>query len=73
MTEKCKFDNYEQFLILFAAMIHDTDHPGFNNVFLSNTKNKLAVRYNDVAVLENHSLALSFDLMMTSAELDILL
>ena len=49
-----------------AASVHDTDHPGFNNAFLVNTKNKMAVRYNDVSVLENHHIALAFDIMLHS-------
>lgn len=46
-----------------AASVHDTDHPGYSNVFLINTKNKMALRYNDKSVLENHHVALAFDIM----------
>lgn len=53
-------------------MVHDIDHPGFNNVFLVNTRNKLAMRYNDRSIIENHSIALAFDLMQHSDELDIM-
>jgi len=72
MIEKCELDDVEQLCVLVSGMIHDIDHPGFNNIFLVNSRNKLAMRYNDWSVLENHSIALAFDLMQYSDELDIL-
>ena len=48
------------FAALFASAIHDVDHPGLSNQFLSNTSNELAILYNDHAVLENHHLATAF-------------
>lgn len=55
-----------------ASSIHDTDHPGFSNIFLTNTKNKMALRYNDISVLENHHVALAFDIMHHSADMRVL-
>lgn len=52
--------------ILIAASVHDTDHPGFNNPFMVKTKDKLALRYNDRSVLENHHIAVAFDSMLKS-------
>lgn len=72
LIEKCNLDEYDQLSILISAMIHDLDHPGYNNIFLINNRNKLATRYNDRSVLENHSTALAFELMQTSDELDIM-
>eukprot|EP00299_Pterocystis_sp_00344_P006921 c1980_g1_i1.p1 GENE.c1980_g1_i1~~c1980_g1_i1.p1 ORF type:complete len:485 (-),score=87.07 c1980_g1_i1:218-1672(-) len=40
--------------MLFAAGIHDHDHPAVNNDFLIKSKHDLALRYNDRSVLENH-------------------
>lgn len=48
---------------LFAAAIHDVDHPGVTNQYLIDSGNELAIMYNDVSVLENHSLAVAFKLM----------
>ena len=47
-----------------AAMIHDFDHPGLNNNFLVHTLDRKALMYNDKAVLENHHLASSFNILL---------
>lgn len=48
---------------LFAAAIHDIDHPGVSNQYLINSSNELALMYNDESVLENHSLAVAFKVL----------
>lgn len=48
---------------LFAAAIHDVDHPGVTNQYLVDSGSELATMYNDQSVLENHSLAVAFKLM----------
>nr|BAA34310.1 EFPDE4 [Ephydatia fluviatilis] len=57
------FTQLEVFAALVAAIIHDVDHPGRNNQFLVSTEDPLAILYNDESVLENHHLALAFELM----------
>lgn len=57
------FTKLEVFAALVAAIIHDVDHPGRNNQFLVSTEDTLAILYNDESVLENHHLALAFELM----------
>jgi cAMP-specific phosphodiesterase 4 len=37
----------EKFALMVAALSHDLDHPGVNNAFLVNTKDRLATVYND--------------------------
>ncbi|EGR34748.1 hypothetical protein IMG5_002810 [Ichthyophthirius multifiliis] len=41
-------------IMYLAAACHDYEHPGFNNPFLINSKDELAIRYNDKSPLENH-------------------
>ncbi|XP_037938273.1 cAMP-specific 3',5'-cyclic phosphodiesterase isoform X8 [Teleopsis dalmanni] len=48
---------------LFAACIHDVDHPGLTNQYLVNSSSELALMYNDESVLENHHLAVAFKLL----------
>lgn len=43
----------EIFACVLACMGHDVSHPGKNNRFLIQTKDPLAVCYNDISVLEN--------------------
>ncbi|TPX36248.1 hypothetical protein SmJEL517_g01444 [Synchytrium microbalum] len=49
--------------MLVAAMVHDFEHPGFNNNFLINTADSRAILYNDRSVLENHHAAASFNIL----------
>lgn len=53
---------------LIAAAIHDVDHPGFNNAFLVNSRNPLALLYNDLSVLENHHCSHAFTVLTRSEE-----
>ncbi|XP_076377471.1 phosphodiesterase dunce isoform X6 [Megalopta genalis] len=57
------FTSLEITAALFAATIHDVDHPGLTNQFLVNSSSELALMYNDVSVLENHHLAVAFKLL----------
>lgn len=45
-TQK-SLDQFEIAALLITAVIHDLDHPGRNNRFLSNSGNELALLYND--------------------------
>jgi hypothetical protein len=46
--------------LLFAALMHDVDHPGNNNDYEKNSKSTLSLLYNDVSILENHHSSLAF-------------
>lgn len=47
----------DRLALLIAALGHDVEHPGFTNAFLVNTRHQLAIRYNDLSVLESHHAA----------------
>ena len=51
------------FAAILSAIVHDFQHPGFNNAFMINSKSELAIRYNDLSVLENHHVSAAFQLM----------
>ncbi|KAF5406430.1 Phosphodiesterase, partial [Paragonimus heterotremus] len=57
------FTELEVLAILFACAVHDVDHPGLTNQYLINTNDQLAILYNDSSVLENHHLAIAFQLL----------
>lgn len=43
-----------------AAACHDYEHGGLNNVYLINSRDPLAIRYNDKSPLENHHVSQTF-------------
>lgn len=49
--------------LMFSALMHDIEHTGRNNLFEINTFSKLAVRYNDNSILENHHCARAFKIL----------
>ncbi|TPX67013.1 hypothetical protein CcCBS67573_g07651 [Chytriomyces confervae] len=61
----------ELLCIYIAAIVHDVDHPGVNNNFLSTTYDVRAILYNDKSILENHHLATAFS-FMSRTDLDFL-
>jgi hypothetical protein len=46
--------------LLLAALCHDLEHPGTTNAYQVNAGSALALRYNDVSVLENHHCSCAF-------------
>lgn len=60
---KADMGNVDILSMILGAAVHDYEHPGYNNVFLINTSDTLALRYNDISVLENHHIASSLSLM----------
>mmetsp|Transcript_24983 Transcript_24983/g.24719 ORF Transcript_24983/g.24719 Transcript_24983/m.24719 type:complete len:184 (+) Transcript_24983:236-787(+) len=51
--------------MILGAAVHDYEHPGVNNLYLINSADKLAIRYNDESVLESHHIAAASDLLKT--------
>lgn len=46
MMEKTKMSDVEYFTLIVAGACHDHEHFGFNNVYLVDSKDPLAIRYN---------------------------
>ena len=61
-----KFSPAELFAGLLSAAFHDVGHGGLNNTYLVNSRDALAVRYNDTHVLENMHLAIAFGVARNS-------
>jgi hypothetical protein len=66
VRQQCKLSPTDVFAVVMAAAIHDVDHPALNNKFHSVTNDRLALLYNDKAVLENHHLAFTYTLLQDS-------
>ncbi|KAI8903826.1 hypothetical protein EDD86DRAFT_230704 [Gorgonomyces haynaldii] len=62
----------EVFACFVAAAIHDVDHPGYNNAFMIASSSPLALRYNDIAVLENHHCSTGFEIMYSDPKYNVL-
>ena len=61
--DKVKATDEEIFAALFAAAVHDYNHPGINNAFHVRSQNYLAVLFNDRSVNENIHASSIFELM----------
>uniref|UniRef100_A0A3B4H715 High affinity cGMP-specific 3',5'-cyclic phosphodiesterase 9A n=1 Tax=Pundamilia nyererei TaxID=303518 RepID=A0A3B4H715_9CICH len=57
-----KFTQMEILALMTAAVCHDLDHPGFNNMYQINARTEMALRYNDISPLENHHCAVAFQI-----------
>ncbi|XP_076305123.1 high affinity cAMP-specific and IBMX-insensitive 3',5'-cyclic phosphodiesterase 8B-like isoform X2 [Tachypleus tridentatus] len=69
---KAIFDPLDEVISLIAAVVHDVNHPGKNSAFLCNTRDELAILYNDLSVLESHHAARAFRLTLSDKNVNIL-
>eukprot|EP00948_MAST-09A_sp_MAST-9A-sp1_P002720 g2720.t1 len=64
---------HDVFLLLFSCIIHDYKHPGLNSQYLIKSKDKIALKYNNIQVLENFHVAEAFkDIQRSKTDIDIL-
>lgn len=63
LVQQYQSSKYTCFALLFAAMIHDYEHPGTDNAFEIESHSEYALQYNDISVLENHHVSATFILM----------
>eukprot|EP00743_Colponemidia_sp_Colp-15_P003590 GILK01003872.1.p1 GENE.GILK01003872.1~~GILK01003872.1.p1 ORF type:complete len:821 (+),score=169.11 GILK01003872.1:79-2541(+) len=68
MMNLANVNKLEFLACIFAAMIHDFEHPGYNNVFQVRARQPLALKYNDRAVLENHHVAAVFTFLRAESD-----
>jgi hypothetical protein len=61
------FSSVDKFWLIVAALVHDLDHPGHNNQWEVAIQSPLARKFNNVAVLEQHSLEVALKMMHTPA------
>ncbi|EER10832.1 3',5'-cyclic-nucleotide phosphodiesterase, putative [Perkinsus marinus ATCC 50983] len=54
----------DEIALLVGALTHDLGHQGFNNDYYVKRRHPLAIRYNDIAVLENMHSAKTFELLL---------
>ena len=62
----CKFSKNSKCALFLSCMCHDYKHPGVNNNFLKETRDKIAIKYNDISILENMHIAETFKLINNS-------
>ena len=66
-----KFSKSNICALFCSCMCHDYGHPGVNNNFLKETKNKLSIRYNDASILENMHISATFKLTLNNKDCNI--
>ena len=64
-------DSIIQLAVLFAALIHDCDHPGVPNAQLIKESPALASRYANKSVAEQNSVDIAWDLLMMDSFVDL--
>ena len=63
INEICNLTKNSKCSVFLSCICHDFKHPGVNNNFLKETKDPLALLYNDASILENMHLAETFKLI----------
>lgn len=64
-------DPLTQFAIVFAALIHDVDHPGVSNSQLVAEKDPLAQLYDNQSVTEQNSITVAWELLRREEYMDL--
>jgi 3'5'-cyclic nucleotide phosphodiesterase len=64
-------DPLTRFAMVFAALIHDVDHPGVSNAQLVQERHGLALAYSDRSAAEQNSIDASWDLLMSPKYADL--
>jgi hypothetical protein len=60
---KIQLDKLSICAIILSCICHDYKHPGLNNNYLMETNDSIAIRYNDISILENMHISETFKLI----------
>ena len=71
INEKIGLNSKSMCALYLSCICHDYKHPGLNNNFLIETKNPIAIKYNDISVLENMHISEAFNLINTNNDCNI--
>ena len=71
INEKIGLNSKSLCALYLSCICHDYKHPGLNNNFLIETKNPIAIKYNDVSVLENMHISETFNLINSNNDCNI--
>ena len=71
VNEIIKLPNISKCALFISCICHDYKHPGVNNNYLKDTKNILAIKYNDISILENMHISEAFKLIMENEKCDL--
>jgi hypothetical protein len=67
LKERASLEPLHIAAFLIAGLVHDFRHPGLTNGFLEKTQHDIAVRYNDISILENYHISETFALIKDMA------
>ena len=67
VNEICNLSKNSKCSLFLSCMCHDYKHPGVNNNYLKETKNILAITYNDSSILENMHIAETFKIINSNS------
>ena len=71
VNEIAKLDTSMICALIISCICHDYKHPGVNNNYLIDTDNDIALKYNDISVLENMHVSEAFKLMHSNSLYDV--
>lgn len=71
LMEQAKLSEHDLCTLIIGGAIHDFEHQGWNNTFLTETQHEWALRYNDVSVCENHHVAAVFQMIKENRDCNI--
>ena len=71
INEIIKLDKSSICALFLSCICHDYKHPGLNNNYLMETNNSIAIRYNDISILENMHISETFKLILSDKNYNI--